>query len=140
MTTPPIAHPPETLEGWFALHQIFRFRKSKIDSGRLDKLVKSALATLGSGGASRSKPRTRKSDSSAGWSCFVKLIGSTADVMVIHFRDSLDALGEAQAELARTELARNLEPVYAFLSVTEVGLYHISAELARAALARGGKV
>src|SRR4026208_1144995 len=140
MTTPPIAHPPETLEGWFALHQIFSFRKSKIDSGRLDKMVKSALANLGAGGAPRSKPRTRKSHSAAGWSCFARLIGSTADLMVIHFRDSLDALAEAQDELARTGLAETLEPVYAFLSVTEVGLYHITAELARAAIARGGKV
>jgi chlorite dismutase len=60
--------------------------------------------------------------------------------MVIHFRDSLDSLGVAQEELARTELAGNLEPVYSFLSVTEAGLYHITAELARAAAARGGKV
>lgn len=103
-------------------------------------MVKSALAALGTGGASRSKPRTRKSNSSTGWSCFARLIGSTADVMVIHFRDSLDALGAAQDELARTQLAENLEPVYAFLSVSEVGLYHITAELARAATARGGKV
>ena len=103
-------------------------------------MVESALAALEPGGASRSKPRTRKPDSSTGWSCFARLIGSTADVMVIHFRDSLDALGAAQDELARTQFAENLEAVYAFLSVTEVGLYHITAELARAATARGGKV
>ena len=60
--------------------------------------------------------------------------------MAIHFRESLDALGAAQDELARTQLAENLEPVYSFLSVTEAGLYHITAELARAAAARGGKV
>jgi shikimate 5-dehydrogenase len=57
--------------------------------------------------------------------------------MVIHFRDSLDAIGAAQSMLARTTLARALDPVYAFLSVTEAGLYHISAELAREAEARG---
>jgi chlorite dismutase len=60
--------------------------------------------------------------------------------MVIHFRETLDGIGEAQSALAQTTLARALEPVYAFLSVTEAGLYHISAELARAADARGGKV
>ena len=70
----------------------------------------------------------------------VKLVGSTADLMVIHFRESLDAIEAAQDLLARTELARGLEPVYAFLSVTEAGLYHITAELARATDARGGKV
>src|SRR4029434_9554180 len=33
-----------------------------------------------------------------------------------------------------------LQPVYSFLSVTEAGLYHLSAELARAAAERGGFV
>jgi peroxiredoxin len=60
--------------------------------------------------------------------------------MVIHFRDTLDGIGVAQRALAQTTLARSLEPVYAFLSVTEAGLYHITAELAREAEARGGKV
>jgi len=60
--------------------------------------------------------------------------------MVIHFRETLDAIGVAQSALARTALARVLDPVYAFLSVTEAGLYHISAELARETEARGGKV
>ena len=60
--------------------------------------------------------------------------------MVIHFRDSLDAIGEAQENFARTPLSRALVPVYAFLSVTEAGLYHITADVAREAVARGGKI
>ena len=60
--------------------------------------------------------------------------------MVIHFRDSLDAIGEAQENFARTPLSSALVPVYAFLSVTEAGLYHITADVAREAVARGGKV
>jgi len=122
MTTPPIAHPPETLEGWFALHQIFRFKKGSVEAGRLAKLVKGA-----------------QTGTTAGWSCFVRLIGSSSDLMAIHFRDSLDAIGVAQEELARTQLAGKLEPTYTFLSVTEAGLYHITAELARATQSRGGK-
>jgi len=78
--------------------------------------------------------------SAPGWSCFVSLIGSTSDLMVIHFRDTLDSIAVAQGILAQTTLARSLDPVYAFLSVTEAGLYHITAELAREAEARGGKV
>jgi chlorite dismutase len=60
--------------------------------------------------------------------------------MVVHFRDSLDAIGEAQEAVAKSELGKSVAPVYSFLSVTEAGLYHITAELARAAEARGGKV
>jgi hydrogen peroxide-dependent heme synthase len=139
MTTPPIAHPPETLEGWYALHQIFRFSKQKPDATRLARLARSSATVLAS------TPRARKKGAKSapgliGWSCFVSLIGSTSDLMVIHFRESLDAIRSAQDALSKTELGKTLQPVYAFLSVTEAGLYHITAELARAAEARGGKV
>jgi chlorite dismutase len=136
MTSPPIAHPPETLEGWYSLHQVFRFVRQKPDATRLARMVRRSAAALASAPGAR---KTRTSSQPVGWSCFVRLIGSTSDLMVIHFRESLDAIGAAQNALSRTELAKALEPVYAFLSVTEAGLYHISAELARAAEARGGK-
>jgi chlorite dismutase len=140
MTTPPIAHPPETIEGWFVLHQIFRLKKPKIDAARLGRMVKSALTEAGRGRKTAAKARVSKAGSPDGWSCCARLIGSTADLLVIHFRDSLDAIGVAQNDFARSELAGIVEPVYAFLSVTEAGLYHISADLARAAAARGGEV
>jgi len=106
-------------------------------------MIKAAKAKLG-GASSRSaastSKRKAKGEPAAGWSCFVSLIGSTSDLMVIHFRDTLDAIGTAQSALAQTKLVRSLDPVYAFLSVTEAGLYHITAELAREAEGRGGKV
>ncbi len=137
MTSPPIAHPPETLEGWYSLHQIFRFAKQKPDATRLARLVRTTAAAVGSAPAGR---KTTSSSAPVGWSCFARLIGSTSDLMVIHFRESLDAIGAAQDALSKTEFGKTLQPVYAFLSVTEAGLYHITAELARAAYARGGKV
>lgn len=137
MTPPQIALPPETLEGWYSLHQIFRFAKQKPDASRLARMVKSSAAVLGSAPAGR---KTKSSSAPVGWSCFVRLIGSTSDLMVIHFRESLDAIGAAQDALSKTEFGKTLQPVYAFLSVTEAGLYHITAELARSAEARGGKV
>jgi chlorite dismutase len=143
MTTPPIAHPPATLEGWYALHQIFRAGKGRVEPRELDRMIKGAKTKL-AGAPTRSRVSTSKhktkGEIAAGWSCFVSLIGSTSDLMVIHFRDTLDAIGAAQRALAQTTLARSLDQVYAFLSVTEAGLYHITAELAREAEARGGKV
>jgi peroxiredoxin len=143
MTTAPIAHPPATLEGWYALHQIFRMKKGPLEARELNRLIKAASAKLGGPSprsATSTPKRKAKEDARAGWSCFVRLVGSTSDLMVIHFRDTLDGIGAAQNALEQTALARALEPVYAFLSVTEAGLYHISAELARDAEARGGKV
>jgi peroxiredoxin len=139
MTTPPTAHPPETLEGWYALHQIFRFNNQRSDPARLARMIKTAAAALNSTPAGK-KPRTKSTSVSAGWSCLVRLIGSSSDLLAIHFRDSLDSIGAAQDALSKTELAQTIQPVYSFLSVTEAGLYHITAALARAAEARGGKV
>jgi len=139
---PPIAHPPETLEGWYTLHQIFRFDKARPDENRLAGMTKSALTALTARGPRRStsKTRAKQAPTRAGWSCFVRLIGSTSDVMAIHFRASIDDIGVAQDAFGTTALSRTLAPVYTFLSVTEAGLYHITAELARAAEARGGMV
>jgi len=127
MTTPLTAHPPATLEGWYALHQIFRIDRRRLAKRGLGAMLKSARRKAGT-------------ESTIGWSCFARVIGSTSDLMVIHFRDSLDAIGEAQDVLSRTALGEILDPIYSFLSITEAGLYHITAELARAAVARGGKV
>jgi chlorite dismutase len=80
------------------------------------------------------------SNDEGGWSAIVPLIGNIADVMLVHFRPTLDGIGEAQRRLRRTRLADFMEPEYSFLSVTEAGLYHVTAELARDASARGGKV
>jgi len=145
MTQPVIAHPPETLEGWYALHQIFRFAKQKPDARRLTQIAARAASSLSAAparrkGGKKTSPGETKMSGAAGWSCFVRLIGSTSDLMVIHFRDSLDAIGATQDALSKTELGKALQPVYSFLSITEAGLYHITAELARAADARGGKV
>jgi hydrogen peroxide-dependent heme synthase len=143
MTTSAIAHPPATLEGWYALHQIFRINGKRPDPRELDRMIKAAQAKLSAQStrsSAASSKRKAKRETASGWSCFVSLIGSTSDLMVVHFRDTLDAIGHAQSALAQTTLAGYLEPVYAFLSLTEAGLYHITAELAREAEARGGKV
>ncbi|HKR08147.1 MAG TPA: chlorite dismutase family protein [Gemmatimonadaceae bacterium] len=136
MANEPIAHPPETLEGWYALHQIFRFTGSVPDTGELTRTTKKALSSLRS---AVGKGKARRGNE-AGWSCFVRLIGSRSHVMAIHFRDSLDAIGDAEERLRSDAVFAGAEMTYSFLSVTEAGLYHITADLARAAAARGGQV
>jgi peroxiredoxin len=123
MTSPPLAHAPETLEGWYVLHQIFRSSKQR-PTAALTEVSKRATAVL---------------EPQVGWSCFVRLIGSTSDLMAIHFRESLDALRQAQDALSE-KLGDDLELVYSFVSVAEAGLYHLTAALAREAEARGGAV
>ncbi len=74
-----------------------------------------------------------------GWSAVAELVGSRGDLLVLHFRPTLDAVGEAERRFAWTRLLECLEPVTTFLSVTEAGLYHITAAIAAARRAAGGE-
>jgi chlorite dismutase len=133
MTAPAIAHPPETVEGWYALHQIFR-----LDRPLLREWSGGASGELATG--ARRALEELRAPAGGGWSALFEVIGSDADVMVVHFRPTLDGIGDAQRRLAAEPIAGFLDPVYTFLSVTEAGLYHVTAELARGAAARGGAV
>lgn len=119
-SSPPAAHPPETLEGWYALHQIF----SVADGDTLPRVDSTQLQPA----------------DGQGWTAFARLIGSRAQLMVMHFRPTLDAIGDAQRALAQQPSMRDVRLEYSFLSVTEAGLYHLTAKLARAAAERGGSV
>ena len=131
MTHPPRvrAHPPETTEGWYVLHQVFRWDR------RL-------LRTLAHSATTDALPvlSTIAEPACGGWSAVVPLTGSRADVMLVHFRPTLDDIGAAQRAVADLVVFDALELVYCFLSVTEAGLYHASAELAAEATTRGGTV
>ncbi|MGH7689798.1 MAG: hydrogen peroxide-dependent heme synthase [Gemmatimonadaceae bacterium] len=132
MTT--LALAPETLEGWYVLHQTFTLDRAALRAlppAEFDAVAGDFVAAMHelSGG-----------DGAQGWSALVPLVGSKADVLVMHFRPTLDELGVAQARLAQTRFADWLLPVEYFLSVAEAGLYYITAQLAKAADARGGRV
>ena len=133
-----IAYPSETVEGWYVLHQLFaidraalRARSNGTDGTvSLENMKQRAAAAL----------CEMTSPVGGGWRAVAPLVGSRADVMILHFRPTLDGLGDAQRQLACEPLFDLMRPVYTFLSVTEAGLYHITAELAREADARGGHV
>ncbi|MGH7664617.1 MAG: chlorite dismutase family protein [Gemmatimonadaceae bacterium] len=133
------AHPPETVEGWYALHQMFQ----------IDRVALGALSGgggWGSGGLVAAKERgvatlrALCAPEGEGWSAIAPLANSTADVMLVHFRATLDEITAARHRLVGDSLLRVLRPVYSFLSVTEAGLYHVTARLAREAAERGGAV
>jgi hydrogen peroxide-dependent heme synthase len=128
------AHPPETLEGWYVLHQVYTVSRS-----RLRQLAAGDPAQMHHG-AEALAAMTSGEAADGGWSMVVELVGSMADVMIVHFRPTLDALGVAQRELAALAVMEGLTPTYSFLSVTEAGMYHLTAQLAREAEARGGAV
>ena len=127
------AHPPETTEGWYAFHQILSFDRPTLRALGRDERTRLRVDAETALDAATTPAR-------GGWSAVVPLIGSRADVMLVHFRPTLDGIAHVQRSLARVELFDLLRPVYSFLSVTEAGLYHASAQLAQEAAARGGAV
>src|SRR5215218_8303878 len=129
----PRAHPPETTEGWYAFHQILAVDRAALRAIPQDERARIRVEA-------ESALDAALAPAAGGWSAVVPLTGSRADVMLMHFRPTFDGIGDVQRSLARVELLDYLRPVYTFLSVTEAGLYHASAQLAAEASARGGAV
>ncbi|GAC1683501.1 MAG: heme-dependent peroxidase [Gemmatimonadaceae bacterium] len=121
--------PPITVEGWYALHQIFQ-----VDRRAWHALPQHARDRVAAGFAALSVP------TGGGWSGAVSLIGSSADVMWVHLRPTLEEVAEVQQALRGEPFAEALRERYSLLSVTEAALYHLSARLASDAGARGGAV
>jgi len=119
--------PPATLEGWYALHQMFALDWARLRAdgaaglfaAAAESLFAELAASVGEG---------------EGWSEPVRLVGAGgADFMFVHFRPTLDALAEVQRRVSSSPLSPYVALVYEYLSVTEAGLYHATADAAKAA-------
>ena len=109
---------PLTLEGASVLHQMFRVRWAAwkaLGEPRRRSIAAEAAELLR---AMEAGPENQ----SAAYS----LLGHKGDLLLLHFRDSFDALNEAELRLAKLELWDYLEPVHSYLSVVELGLYESS--------------
>jgi len=126
---PPV---PLTLEGASVLHQFFRFDwkawRSCAD-GERKKIVTDAIAVLRSleRSAPDAPPRT----------ALYSQLGHKGDVMLIHFRESLEALNKVELALAQTALYDFFDLRHSYVSVVELGLYESSRKTYEAASAKG---
>jgi chlorite dismutase len=112
---------PLTLEGWNILHQMFRVRWSAwkaLSSGARKEVIAEADALL-----------TELAGGEAGQSGLFSLLGHKGDLLVLHFRRTLDDLNDAELQLANLRLAEVLEVTSSYLSVVELGLYEASVRL-----------
>jgi hydrogen peroxide-dependent heme synthase len=116
---------PGTLEGWYALHQMLA-----VDWAGLRELGSEA-ATVADEAAGLLE-RVAQPES-GGWTGAYQLVGGGADLMLVHFRDTLDALGEVELAVRRSRPGAFMQTVYDYMSVTEAGLYHATAEVAKQA-------
>ena len=112
---------PETLEGWSVLHQMFRIRRPEWRvrpedlRHRLAAEAAEALAAMRRGEGGTTVP--------------VTLLGHKGDLMLIHMRRSFEALQAAQVAVARLGLSTFLEPTASFVSIVELGMYEMTAQI-----------
>jgi hydrogen peroxide-dependent heme synthase len=124
---------PLTVEGAWVLHQMFRFRQTAWraleDSQRERMLAQVARVLLPmEQGSTEGHP-----NQSAAYS----LIGHKGDLLLLHFRDSLEDLHRAELVIAQLELSDFLETTHSYVSVVELGLYDSSAKTYRELSHRG---
>ncbi len=125
---PPV---PLTLEGSSVLHQFFRFDWAKWRGhapSERQKIVDEVLAAL---------TKLERSSEGKVQSALYSQLGHKGDLMLIHFRESLEALNQVELDLAQTEFFDFLEQRHSYVSVVELGLYESSRKTYEAASDKG---
>jgi chlorite dismutase len=112
---PPV---PLTLEGSFLLHQFFRFDwkawRSRAD-GEREQIAAAGVAAL-------QRLQRAAPDAPIQTALFSQL-GHKGDLVLLHFRNSLEALNQVELDLAQTPLYDFLDLRHSYVSVVELGLY-----------------
>lgn len=108
---------PLTLEGAYTLHQMFRIRRAAWRA--LPAAQRGEIAAAAGGCVAGMETEQ---------SALYSQIGHKGDLMLLHFRNSLEEVHRAELALARLEISDYLEPVHSYLSVVELGLYESTAK------------
>lgn len=120
---------PETVEGWYVQHDFFRFQWSlwrTFTPAKRNRVIEEAAAWL------KLQTQTDRGDSAS-----YNVVGHKSDLLLTHFRPSLEALNQVKISLRQTEFFAYLEPVYGYLSVIELGMYEVIGAARRKLEAQG---
>jgi chlorite dismutase len=109
---------PPTDEGWFVLHD---FRTVDWDAWR-DAPEHERERAVGEG-VEYLRTHETVADADEGTSAVFSVLGHKADLLVVHFRPTLDDLSRAERQFERTSLANFTEQATSYVSVTEVSGY-----------------
>ena len=111
---------PLVLDGWFILHQFFRLTPpGETDADeRSDRLQ--ALQDLLAGWEALGED---------GWTGLFRIVGGSTDIMLVHFRPSLEALGDVERSLQGHPVASDLVLTGDYLSVVELSMYQLTATM-----------
>jgi chlorite dismutase len=120
---------PLTLEGFAMLHQFFRIRRREWNA--LDRNQRAAAI------AQAAPVFAAMAHREDGESALFTELGHKGDLMVLHFRRTLDDLAAAERELERLVLREFLEQSSSYLSMVEIGLYEATVKLHAELAAKG---
>lgn len=112
---------PLTLDGSYILHQMFRIRWPEwraLGAAEQRDIVDEATGSACAMEANRPEP-----------TALFSMIGHKSDLMLVHFRESLEALNGAELAVAQWRLYKYLESTTSYVSVVELGLYEASVKL-----------
>ena len=126
---PPV---PLTLEGASVLHQFFHFDWKAwraTPAADRESIAQEAVAAL--------KGIEKAGADGPVRSALFSELGHKGDFILVHFRDSLEALNQVELDLAQTCLYDFLEQRHSYVSVVELGLYESSRKTYEAAEAKG---
>jgi peroxiredoxin len=112
---------PETLEGWCLLHQMFRIRFDSLAGHTREE--REAMAAR----AAEALAAMRQGEN--GTTALSTLLGHKGDLMLIHARRDFAGLQQAQLDVARLPLAAHLEPTTSYVSIVELGMYEMTAQI-----------
>ncbi|MGA3082848.1 MAG: chlorite dismutase family protein, partial [Terracidiphilus sp.] len=112
---PPV---PLTLEGSFLLHQFFRF-----DWKAWRRCAASERETIADEAVAALQRLERAHPEAPIRSALFSQLGHKGDLVLIHFRESLEALNQVELDLAQTQLYDFLDLRHSYVSVVELGLY-----------------
>jgi chlorite dismutase len=110
-----------TLDGSYILHQMFRIRWSAwraLATSDQKHLIERAATMFAGMEANNEEP-----------SGLFSLLGHKGDLMLVHFRKTLEELNHAQLRIAHSRFHELLEPTSSYVSVVELGLYEASVKL-----------
>jgi chlorite dismutase len=114
------------------LHQFFRFDWKAwraTPPAERDRIAVQATESLKGLGCAHADAPVR--------SALFSEVGHKGDLILVHFRDSLEALNQVELDLAQTDLYGYLSPVHSYVSVVELGLYESTRKTYEAAAAKG---
>jgi chlorite dismutase len=126
---PPV---PLTLEGSFVLHQFFHFDWKawrRLTPPERERVAAHAVIAL--------HRLERESPNAPLRSALYSQLGHKGDLILIHFRESLEALNQVELDLAQTELYDFFELRHSYVSVVELGLYESTRKTYEAAAEKG---